>query len=364
LDVIFHLDLQNKTGAVIESSSQNVEAYLLFCDRACWISTHEHIIQRIIRQQASTMAASLTTGSDEFPVRIPNIQYAEASELNTLSVTLLRKPMPNDTARLFLVYIHGGAWRDPAIPASSFAPTEKHLLSNVTPAIQDKISGIASINYRLSPYPAHPTNPSNPHDPARNARHPDHINDVLAAILYLQEKYSFGNRYVLIGHSCGATLALQVAMKRFWGSQYDPTAALELNVEPPLAIIGVSGIYDVAGLVDDNAAQPAYRDLVVNAMGSGVKVWEEASPVNGDYEDGWQDGKLAVLVHSEDDELVAMKQPDTMWRVLGEQGFSEEVGSEKTRKFIKVQGVKHDEIWEDGEALADVILQTVEDLAR
>jgi hypothetical protein len=28
-----------------------------------------------------------------------------------------------------------------------------------------------------------------------------------------------------------------------------------------------------------------------------------------------------------------------------------------------VQGVKHDEIWEDGEALADVILQTVEDLA-
>lgn len=302
--------------------------------------------------------------SDGFPLRLRDIQYAEASELNTLSVTLLRQPEPNDPARLFVIYIHGGAWRDPAIPASSFAATEKHLLSAATPAIKDRISGIASINYRLSPYPAHPTNPSNPHDPARNARHPDHINDVLAAILYLQEKYSFGNRYVLIGHSCGATLALQVAMKRFWGSQYDPTAALELNVEPPLAIVGVSGIYDIPGLVDDNAAQPAYRDLVVNATGSDRKVWQDASPVNGDYEDGWQDGKLAVLVHSEDDELVAMKQPQTMWEALGQQGFGESAGSEKTRKFVKVQGVKHDEIWEDGSALADVILQTVGDLVN
>ena len=308
------------------------------------------------------MADSSTAASDEFPVHLPGVQYADTSELNTLSVTLLQQPVPNDTARLFLVYIHGGAWRDPAIPASSFAATERHLLSAATPAIKDKISGIASMDYRLSPYPAHPTNPSNPHDPARNARHPDHINDVLTAILFLQEKYSFGNRYILIGHSCGATLALQVAMKRFWGSQYDPTSALELNVEPPLAIIGVSGIYDIAGLVDDNAAQPAYRDLVVNAMGSDRKMWEEASPVNGDYEDGWQDGKLAVFVHSTDDELVAMKQPETMWKVLGEQSFSEEAGSEKTRKFIKMEGVKHDEIWEDGKALADVILQTVEDL--
>lgn len=301
--------------------------------------------------------------SGEFPARLTDIQYTEASELNTLSVTLLRQPEANDTARLFLIYIHGGAWRDPAIPASSFADTEKHLLSNATPTIRDEISGIASINYRLSPYPAHPTNPSNPHDPARNARHPDHINDVLSAILFLQEKYRFGNRYVLIGHSCGATLALQVAMKRFWGSQYDPTAALELNVEPPVAIVGVSGIYDIPGLVDDNAAQPAYRDLVVNAMGSERKVWEDASPVKGDYEDGWQDGKLVVLVHSEDDELVAMKQPETMWKVLGERGFSEEAGSEKVRKFVKVKGVKHDEIWEDGRALADVILQTVECLS-
>lgn len=308
------------------------------------------------------MTSSDANESKDYPVHMSKVSYADTSELNTLSVTLLRHPEPQDSSRLFLIYIHGGAWRDPAILAPSFAATERHLLANASSAVKDKISGIASIDYRLSPYPAHPTNPSNPHDPSRNARHPDHISDVLTAILYLQEKYGFGNRYVLIGHSCGATLALQVAMKRFWGSQYDPTSALELNVEPPLAIVGVSGIYDIPGLVDDNAEQPAYRDLVVNAMGGDRKVWEDASPVNGDYEDGWEEGRLAVLVHSEDDELVAMAQPEAMWKVLGEQGLSDEVGSGKTRKFIKVNDIKHDEIWEDGKALADVILRTVEGL--
>lgn len=308
------------------------------------------------------MVALSQANTDSYPLDLTNVAYADTSDLNTLSVHLPRQPTPNDPNGLFLIYIHGGAWRDPAILADSFGSTQSHLLANAKPGTKDKITGIATLNYRLSPYPAHATNPSNPHDPARNARHPDHINDVLAAILYLQETYRFGARYVLIGHSCGATLALQVAMKRFWGSQYDPTSALELNVEPPLAIIGVSGIYDVVGLVDDNASVPAYRDLVVNAMGSERKVWEDASPVKGDYTEGWEEGKLVVLVHSEDDELVGMEQPEAMWKVLGEQAFSEAPGSEKTRKFVKLAGVKHDEIWEDGRVFAEIIARTVDDL--
>lgn len=309
------------------------------------------------------MAATGQDNTATYPLDLTNVPYADASDLNTFSVYLPRQPIPNDPNGLFLIYIHGGAWRDPMILADSFQPTQSHLLAS-TKLTKDKISGIATLNYRLSPYPAHATNPSNPHDPARNARHPDHINDVLAAILYLQETYRFGTRYVLIGHSCGATLALQVAMKRFWGSQYDPTSALELNVEPPLAIIGVSGIYDIVGLVDDNASVPAYRDLVVNAMGSERKVWEEASPVKGHYEEGWKEGNLVVLVHSEDDELVGMEQPEAMWKLLGEQGFSEAAGSEKARKFVKLAGVKHDQVWEDGQIFAEIIARTVDDLAR
>jgi kynurenine formamidase len=313
------------------------------------------------KQYLEVMASSLATTTHL--VHFPNVVYSDASDLNTLNVTLLRPTaVPNDPNSFFIIYIHGGAWRDPEIAASSFLASEKKLLDIATPLGKDRISGIASINYRLSPYPSHATSPSSPHDPARNASHPDHINDVLVAILYLQEEYAFGNRYILIGHSCGATLAFQVAMKRFWGSQYDPTSALELNVEPPMAVIGVSGIYDIPGLVDSNAEISAYRDLVVNAMGSDRKVWEDASPTNGDYENGWEEAKLAVLLHSEADELVAMDQPNAMFEALGKQGFSETAGDEKVRKFVKVKGWEHDAIWKDGKALADVILDTIADL--
>lgn len=299
-----------------------------------------------------------------YPLNLTNVPYSDTSSLNTLSVYLPRPPVPNDPKHLFLIYIHGGAWRDPLIEASSFQQTQDHLLSLASPKTTDSISGIATINYRLSPYPSHPTSPSNPHDPARNARHPDHITDVLTAILHLQEKYSFGSRYLLIGHSCGATLALQVAMKRYWGSQYESTLALELNVEPPIAIMGVEGIYDIPGLVEENAAQPIYRDLMVNAFGTDAKVWEDASPARGDLEDGWQEGRLVVIVHSEEDELVGMQHAEGMWKALGGQGFAEEMGSKRRREFVRLNGLKHDEVWEDGKEFAKIILKTVEDVLK
>lgn len=151
-------------------------------------------------------------------------------------------------------------------------------------------------------------------------------------------------------------------MKRYWGAQYESTLALELNVEPPVAIVAVEGIYDIPDLVERNAAQPAYRDLVVNAFGAERGVWVGASPVNGDYEESWEEGKLLVLVHSEADELVGMEQAEGIWKVFGAQGFSEEVGSERRRKFVKLRDLKHDEVWEDGRELAKIIAEAVEEV--
>ena len=180
--------------------------------------------------------------TETWPKYEKGIPYSEDSSLNTLDICIPRRPSPEDSKRLWIVCIHGGAWRDPEIDASSFETTQDRLLAS---PLADNITGYASINYRLSPYPSHPTNPSDPSDPARNAKHPDHINDVLTAMLYLQETYHFRDQYILVGHSCGATLALQVAMKRYWGSQYESTFALELNVEPPRAVVGLEGIYDI-----------------------------------------------------------------------------------------------------------------------
>ena len=279
--------------------------------------------------------------STDYPKFETNIQYSDESSLNTLDICLPRSLDRSNNTNLWIIYIHGGAWRDPSIDSTSFTKTQSNLLAS---PINNIISGYASLNYRLSPYPSHPTDPSNPSDPARNARHPDHINDVLTAILYLQETYHFEERYILIGHSCGATLAFQTAMKRYWGTQYESTFALSLNVIPPLAIVGIEGLYDLPAFVENHSDQPVYRDFVTNAFGPSA--WREVSPANANFEESWAEGRLVVLAHSMEDSLVEDELWERMQLVLEMQDWDEE--ARKVAVF-ECKG-EHDEVWETGDA--------------
>lgn len=288
---------------------------------------------------------------NSYPKYERNIAYSDESSLNTLDICIPRPPTQSDSKRLWIVYIHGGAWRDPEIDASSFDTTRDLLLKS---EVADKIAGYASINYRLSPYPSHPTNPSDPSDPARNVRHPDHINDVLTAILYLQEKYNFNDRYVLVGHSCGATLALQVAMRRYWGSQYESTFALELNVEPPIAIIGLAGIYDLTLFVNLHQDQPVYEEIVQNAFGTAN--WKAVSPMQADFDESWPDGKLIVIAHSDDDTLMDRAEAEAEMKGLQAQGWDQD--GQRIVSWLELKG-DHDEIWQTGEAARTIEFSTL-----
>ena len=283
------------------------------------------------------------TSPEAEPQFIKALTYSEESSLNTLELCLPRPlSAEGDILRYWIVYIHGGAWRDPAIDATSFEPMQQRLLQS---KVNDQIAGCASINYRLSSYPSHPSNPSDPSDPARNARHPDHINDVLTALLYLQNAYGFRDRYVLVGHSCGATLALQVAVKRYWGLQYESTYALEHNVKPPVAIVGLEGIYDVQAFDRNHRDQPIYKDFLDNAFGSAD--WGVISPTSGRFGDSWPDGKLVVIAHSSADELVEPEQAKLIQACLAAQGWQE--SDQRRVKFVELNS-GHDEVWQTGEA--------------
>ena len=282
------------------------------------------------------------TEQDEYPKTLTSVPYSSDSSLNTLDIHMPRAPSQDNASKsLWIIYIHGGAWRDPTISSTSFASIQTQLAAS---DLSSSITAYASLNYRLSPYPSHPTHPSNPSDPSRNAKHPDHITDILAALLYLQETYHFSDRYLLVGHSVGATLALQVAMKRYWGSQYEPTFALELNVLPPVAVVGLEGIYDVPALVARHAEQPVYRDFVTNAMEP--EDWAAASPVNADFGESWPDGRVVVLGHSREDGLVEWEQVEGLREVLEGQGFADE--GERRVRVVELEG-EHDEVWRSGE---------------
>ncbi|MCJ1382139.1 hypothetical protein MMC17_005251 [Xylographa soralifera] len=242
-------------------------------------------------------------------------------------------------------YIHGGAWRDPLISSRTIQPALSYLSPKELP-----IAGVVSLNYRLSPYPTHPTLPSLPDDVARNARHPAHIEDVLNAISWLQKEYDIGEEYVLVGHSCGATLAFQVVMDQ-WRSTIGSASGTE-HFEMPHAIVGVEGIYDQFQLKETykhSEYAAVYQEFLEGAFGKDEREWSKASPGNADFAHSWKTGKLAVLAWSKDDELVDELQLVTMRKTLHE-------GKNENRRDVMIQLTgKHDEIWESGAQLANII---------
>ena len=104
------------------------------------------------------------------------------------------------------------------------------------------------------------------------------MNDVLSALLHLQETFAFQDRYILVGHSCGATLALQVAMRRNWNVSHTPTSRRE--VVPPVAVLAVEGLYDLPALVKCHSGEPVYKNFVTNAFGSDESIWQAVGPVS------------------------------------------------------------------------------------
>ncbi|KAJ8060285.1 hypothetical protein OCU04_010622 [Sclerotinia nivalis] len=283
------------------------------------------------------------------------VKYAQEHDLQTLSIYSPRhsRVVAGDvlhstttSSKIWIIYIHGGAWRDPLVTSSSFVPTINRLLSS---SIESKIASFVSINYRLSAHSSFPQDSSSvPKHTYRNAKHPDHLQDICSALSYLQSKYSIEDQYLLVGHSCGATLALQVLMGKEYlrscGIPYEP-----LNFKLPQYFLGAAGIYDLK-LLRDTHPHPAYNEFLTEAFGGDEKVWDEVSPARfPDFEGIGKSGKVLAFATSPNDELVDETQIDVM--VKSVQGVADEVVVKNLKGILKGA---HNKIWETGN-LADAI---------
>ena len=262
--------------------------------------------------------------------------------------------------------------------SAAFDKTEA-ILRN-TPGLP--IAGFASISYRLSAHPNHPQDHGTTRpEELRSAKHPDHIRDVEAALAFLQNTYAFGPRYILVGHSCGATLAFQAVMgavaghreQSFSGGADGPGAAMQtVSTSPgplpprlsahPVAIVGVAGIYDIRRLLDTHRDIPAYREFIEEAFGTDELLWDGLSPAqmmgSRGVEGGWKTGRLVVLAHSKDDELVDEIQLESMCQAL--KGWEEQEAQipvqelttrDRRLRVFPISGA-HDDAWLQGDELA------------
>jgi len=261
----------------------------------------------------------------------------------------------------WIVYIHGGAWRDPEITSTSFTSTVQSLLS--TQSTRARIGGLVSLNYSLSPYPNHPSNPSPPNNPSeepdssRLVHHPQHIIDVITALIFLQRAGALTHSYTLVGHSAGATLAFQSIMR---GAEWFQREEYLSSLLPPRCILGVNGLYDLPTLIDDPGPKhrpliPIYDEILVGAFcadprqkASCVKVLTSASPALGA---AVQHCREFILAQSLEDTLVPYSQTETMLRHLGS---LKETDPKVVVRQVDISG-DHDDLWQQGHRLAEIL---------
>lgn len=122
----------------------------------------------------------------------------------------------------------------------------------------------------------------------------------------------------------------------------------------PLCVIGSEGIYDIPSLLATHAEIPAYEEFITSAFGANPRDWVEASPNTSVEKAAWQEARLCVLSHSEEDELVERGQ----WELM-EERIKREGEGEGKYVFLGARG-RHDEVWRGGEALAVVIGRALE----
>lgn len=223
-------------------------------------------------------------------------------------------------------------------------------MARLPDSARSKICGYASIDYRLS---AHQDAISSAASEAggresMDIRHPDHILDVRAALEYLDSQVQIQDGYVLIGHSAGATLAYQVLMGVVALAGQPATAKVPL----PAAVIGISGIYDIPGLVERNVDIPAYYNFVSGAFGKERSSWTAASPARftGSFTDAWSG--LSILAHSPDDSLVDAAETKAMARRLRLEEMHVET-------VYDLSG-EHDVVWQEGSQLARLVVRAIQ----
>lgn len=182
---------------------------------------------------------------------------------------------------------------------------------------------------------------------------------MLAGLRFLQGKFGFGSDYVFFGHSAGAFLNYQVLL----GPACLPGDGRQLkdrfgDVKLPVAVVGFEGIYDLAGL--NRRMEGKYAGFMEAAFGRDeAGSWDAASPAtaSGRFK-AWSDGvgKLAVLAHSPDDELVDMAECDTMEARLKRDGIT------NLKVYRDLKG-RHFEVLRDG-SFARVISEAWVELER
>jgi len=301
-----------------------------------------------------------------YPFHRRGIRYGNDHALQTLDVFIpaALDPSADRTSKVWLIFIHGGAWCDPDQSSTELQPALQLLYpgalsagpaskQETTKALEHRVAGYASINYGLSPRPGEYTA-----NPSRNRAHPEHLQDLVKAMRFLRREYRVGAHdawdFVAMGHSCGATMIFQLAMGVL-PAEEGGESGFGVDVKKPVALVGLEGLYDLPLMIENHQEIPYYRAFVASAFGYDEGLWKRVSPVSSDAGMLWKDTKCVILGMSEQDELVEWGQVEVMSRHVNKSGENER---DQVFKLLKLTG-RHDEIWSKGVGIIKALKTTL-----
>lgn len=185
-------------------------------------------------------------------------------------------------------------------------------------------------------------------DSSDKLRHPAHAQDILQLLTFLlswsgPQGCQFlpydPNRIFLMGHSCSAHMLACILLDSS-ESSLEPSSALLRAIQ---GVVLSEGIYDIDNLLE---SFPTYRNwFIVNTFGD-LPTYDSYSTIRMPLREG-ADHISWIIVHSEGDSLVDMRQSQAMYehlRCLHEMGLREAGHVSKN--------------WEDLEGEHSVILQS------
>lgn len=227
------------------------------------------------------------------------------------------------TPKKWIVYIHGGAWRDP----TNTHHDGDYIISSILNARPEEFSG-ASMDYPLS----------------SSVQHPGFVDNTLKALALLNERYQV-DEYIIVGHSAGAHIGLQTFI---FGRHQPDTLVLTQKCHK---LFGIEGIYILDLLTVENEG---YRGFTEEAFGENKDgAWDAASPFSLSLDQQryqwttsldkfkadstlvpFSNGTLYIC-HSPDDELLLEKhQPQVVHDILKRQTEESQLGVE----YVKISG--------------------------
>ena len=215
------------------------------------------------QNQPHGLPAPVPPPSDASP-QWTTVKYGTEHALQDMMIHVPPRRTTDLARNLWLVFLHGGGWRSPVQTRADILPAAALLSTSPRHAASmSRVAGIASINYALSADAADADLPA-----GRGYRHPRHLQDATAALRALADLHGVGREggpaWVLAGHSCGATMAFQLAMG------LDADLARGAAVAAPLAVVGLEGLYDLP-------AAP-YAEMFAMAFGPDPGEWARVSP--------------------------------------------------------------------------------------